>query len=181
MNASSPIIGSPLHVACSDNILNRLVIMKILLENGADPNQLIMSDDGTALKPALGEYLSSNHTVDKDIVNLLMRHGAKVILKSQFRDPRGILNYLQNVGAQKELMMGLLEAAESFDPPMIRRCPSLTTELKSIALDKSKNPSTLKHQSRLFIRKILGHKVPGCMDELFLPQTLAQYLLFEID
>ncbi|CAG7785048.1 unnamed protein product [Allacma fusca] len=181
VNASSPIIGSPLHVASADNIPNRLAIMRVLLESGAEPNKMIVSDDGTALKPVLGEYLSSNEVIDKSVVALLMRHGAKVILKSQFRDPRGILNCLQNVGPQEEIMMELLEAAESFDPPMIRRCPSLTTELKSIALTKSKNPCSLKHQVRLYLWKFLGSKLPGRIDEIFLPRTLGLYLLFQMN
>ena len=181
MNASSPLIGSPLHVACADNITNRLAIMELLLERGADPNKMIISDDGTALKPALGEYLTSNQVIDKNVVNLLMRHGAKVILKSQLRDPQGILNCLQNNGTQDELMLELLDAAESFDPPMIRRCPSFSSELRSIALDKSRNPSSLQHQCRLYLRKYLGTRLPGRIEELELPPTLASYLLFEFN
>nr|ACM09992.1 hypothetical ANK-like protein [Eriocheir sinensis]ACN37115.1 predicted ANK-like protein [Eriocheir sinensis] len=41
LDASSPIIGSPLHMACSEGIPNRLEILKLLLERGANPNLVI--------------------------------------------------------------------------------------------------------------------------------------------
>lgn len=89
VNASSPIIGSPLHVVSSDNIPNRLALLQVLLEKGADPNLVVISDDGMPLKSPLGEYISSNTELDPKFVRLLLKFGARVIIKSQFRDPLG--------------------------------------------------------------------------------------------
>lgn len=81
VNCSSPIIGSPLHVACADNIPNRYEIMQMLLERGADPNQKVYSDSAdrnSQLRPVLVEYLASNDKPSVHIVNLLLRYGARV-------------------------------------------------------------------------------------------------------
>jgi hypothetical protein len=166
-------------VACADNIPNRVAILKILLERGADPNRSIMSEDGMPLKPVLGEYLYSNEEVERKVVRLFLKYGSRVVFKSQFRDPEGILNYLSNVSGDEELMMELLESAESFDPPMIRRCPALSPEQKDIALSKAKNPKSLKHQARLFFRKFFGRKLPHIIEHLFLPRILQSYLVFD--
>ena len=179
VNASSPLIGSPLHVACADNIPNRVAILKILLENGADLNRTIVSEDGISLKPVLGEYISSNEEVERKVVRLFLQYGSRVIFKSQFRDPAGILNYLSNVSRDEELMSELLESAESFDPPMIRRCNALSAQQKEVALSLSRNPKSLKHQVRLFLRNLFGRKLPHVVDQLGLPRVLQSYIQFE--
>lgn len=78
MNSSSPIIGSPLHVACSDGIINRGELMTMLLNAGADPNLIVDSHDGPPLRPVLPEYISTNESPQPSIVKLLLRHGARV-------------------------------------------------------------------------------------------------------
>lgn len=78
VNSSSPIIGSPLHVVCADNIPNRLELLHLLLCAGADPNMVIESDEGTPLRPVLAEYIASNEEPCPAIVHLLLRFGAKV-------------------------------------------------------------------------------------------------------
>jgi len=178
VNASSPLIGSPLHVACADNIPNRLVILKILLESGADVNRIIVSEDGMSLKPVLGEYLTSNQEVERAVVRLFLSFGSRVVFKSQFRDPQGILNYLTNVSGDEELMMELIESAESFDPPMIRRCAALSPEQKQIALNMSRSPKSLKHQVRILLRALLGKTLPLAVTKLEIPHVLQKYLQF---
>ena len=83
MNSTSPIIGSPLHVASSDHISHRGEIFEVLLSHGADPNIRIKSEEGPPLKSVLAEYLSSNEEteLDHDIVTLLLKYGAKVCIK----------------------------------------------------------------------------------------------------
>lgn len=99
-NSSSPIIGTPLHVACADNIPNRyefnsfmvgdviqadcsivsccrMAILTILLTKGADPNKVIESE-GTTLRPVLAEYIASNSEPSPQIVHMLLKFGAKV-------------------------------------------------------------------------------------------------------
>lgn len=81
MNCSSPIIGSPLHVACADNIPNRYEIMQMLLKEGADPNLKVYNDSferNSQLRPVLVEYLASNENPNLTVVNLLLRYGARV-------------------------------------------------------------------------------------------------------
>lgn len=78
VNASSPVIGSPLHIACGDGIKNRLQVLNLLLEAGADPNKIILNEDGKPLRIVLGEYLSSNEHPETEVVNLLLRYGAEV-------------------------------------------------------------------------------------------------------
>lgn len=180
MNSSSPIIGSPLHVVCSDNISNRLTILRLLLEHGADPNKVVISDDGMPLKSVLGEYLSSNPELDQRVIKTLLRYGAKVIFKSQFRHPLGILNCLQSVAEDERLFSDLANTAEDFDPPMIRRCSALSSEQKEFLLQLSRNPYSLQHQTRLFLRRLLGKQLPLIVDHLGLPRILTHMLLFEI-
>ncbi|OXA38081.1 Ankyrin-2 [Folsomia candida] len=180
VNASSPIIGSPLHVVSSDNIPNRLALLQVLLEKGADPNLVVISDDGMPLKSPLGEYISSNTELDPKFVRLLLKFGARVIIKSQFRDPLGILNCLANLAQHHDLFNEVLASAEDFDPPIIRRCPALSAEQKTHVLTLSKTPLSLKHQARLYLRDTLGKKLPYVMSELGLPKVLVKYVLFEI-
>lgn len=180
VNASSPIIGSPLHVACADNISNRVEILKVLLENGADVNRRILSEDGMALKPVLAEYLSSNEEIDPRVVRLLLQYGSRVVFKSQFRHPAGILNYLGNISRNEDLLNELLEAGESFDSiPMVRRCASLSPRQKERALHLCQNPKSLKDQVRLFLRIYFGQRIPAVVEKLGLPKVLQSYILFE--
>ncbi len=182
VNASSSVIGSPLHVACSDNINNRKEIVKILLESGADPNLKVYNDeDATQLRPALAEYLASNPEPSEEIVVMLLRHGARVIMKTQFRDPDGILNHLQNVTADEyqHIFYLLLDAAEAFDLCMIKRNSSLTAAQKQTLIERAKIPITLLHQSRIFLRKYFGPRLVHDVHELEIPKTLHNYLLFD--
>ncbi|XP_015115205.1 uncharacterized protein LOC107039871 isoform X1 [Diachasma alloeum] len=179
VNASSPIIGSPLHVACADNIPNRLEVLSMLLERGADPNLVIRSDEGPALRPVLAEYVASNENPSVEVVSLLLKYGARVVIKTQFRDPHGILNSLQNTADKPRLLRALLEAAESFDPCMIRRSSSLTDAQRALVMEAARTPLPLTHQCRLIVRKTCGTKLPKVVRSLQLPQSLHRYLLYD--
>ncbi|XP_068621939.1 putative ankyrin repeat protein RF_0381 [Battus philenor] len=182
VNASSSVIGSPLHVACSDNIDNRKEIVKLLLESGADPNLKVLNEeDGAQLRPALAEYLASNEQPSGAIVALLLRYGARVIMKTQFRDPDGILNHLQNVTSEEHqhVFYLLLEAAEAFDLCMIKRNSTLTAIQKQALIDRAKNPITLLAQTRIFLRRYFGTDLIDVVKNLEIPITLHHYLLFE--
>ncbi|CAG9820526.1 unnamed protein product [Phaedon cochleariae] len=184
VNCSSPIIGSPLHVACADNIPNRLNIITMLLKAGADPNLKVYGDEferNSQLRPVLVEYLASNEHPNVAVVHLLLQHGAKVVMKTQFRDPDGMLNCLQNVIADnsESIFFLLLESCESFDPCMIRRNNVLSPEQKSALLELAKCPLPLKRQVRLFLRRLLGAEMIDAVDGFELPKCLAKYLLFD--
>ena len=84
MNAHSPIIGSPLHVACSEYIENRSVLLELLLAAGADPNVVVKSEDGYFLRPVLGEYLQSNQQqLSMEVIQLLLQHGTRVSAETE--------------------------------------------------------------------------------------------------
>ncbi|XP_073989183.1 ankyrin repeat and SOCS box protein 16-like [Rhodnius prolixus] len=179
VNSSSPIIGSPLHVVCSDGITNRLELMSMLLSAGADPNMIVDSDDGPPLRPVLPEYVAGNEEPCIQVVKLLMQFGAKIIMKTQYRHPQGILNSLQHISRNAKLFNCLLEAAESFDVCMIRRNTHLSPEQKQFLLDYAMKPLPLRQQCRLYIRKQLGKNVNAKVPELPLPTFLHHYLLYD--
>ncbi|CAB3233513.1 unnamed protein product [Arctia plantaginis] len=181
VNASSSVIGSPLHVACSDNIANGKEIVKILLESGADPNLKVYNDeDATQLRPALAEYLASNVAPSAEIITLLLRYGARVIMKTQFRDPDGILNHLQNVTSEEyqHIFYLLLEAAEAFDLCMIKRNNVVTPLQKEVLIHRAKTPISLLAQSRIFLRRYFKTTLIDVVPELEIPKILHEYLLF---
>lgn len=184
VNCSSPIIGSPLHVACADNIQNRMEIMQMLLKKGADPNLKVyndINDRRSQLRPVLVEYLASNENPSMAVVNLLIKYGARVVMKTQFRDPDGILNSLQNVVQtdSKGIFFLLLEACEAFDLCMIRRNVTLTQEWKDIIVEMAKSPLPLLNQTRLHMRKKMGRRLIDTVESFELPKTLNKYLLFD--
>lgn len=53
----------------------------MLLEAGADPNLKVFSDEferNSQLRPVLVEYLASNENPSLEVVQLLLRYGARV-------------------------------------------------------------------------------------------------------
>jgi len=100
-------------------------------------------------------------------------------MKTQYRDPRGLLNWLQNVSAHPEVLCALLEAVESFDPAMIRRAAHLTDDQRALLLRLSSTPLPLRHQVRLQLRRQLGPSLVDIAPDLPLPGILCRYLLFQ--
>ncbi|XP_075219041.1 ankyrin repeat and SOCS box protein 16-like [Lycorma delicatula] len=181
VNSSSPIIGTPLHVVCADNEgPNRIELLRMLLTAGADPNLVIDSDEGPPLRPVLAEYIASSENPCPAIVHLLLRFGARVIMKTQFRDPLGLLNSLQHASKSQPLFNCLLEAAESFDTCMIKRNPFLSPDQKQSLIDRASKPLPLLHQARCFLRRYLGNKLITHVETLQLPTVLQRFLLYEL-
>ncbi|OQR76187.1 ankyrin-1-like, partial [Tropilaelaps mercedesae] len=92
INTGSPIVGSPLHIALSEHADNSKEIVQLLLDNGADPNFITYTDDQKPfLKPPIGEYFLSTdsfrgHVPREDIIRLLLKFGAKIVMTLQFTD-----------------------------------------------------------------------------------------------
>ncbi|XP_065173145.1 ankyrin-3-like isoform X2 [Atheta coriaria] len=185
VNYSSPLIGTPLHVASADNIPNRYEILKMLLEHGADPNKKVFNNDvterNTQLRPVLVEYLASNENPSIEVVNILLQYGARVVIKTQFRDPDGLLNCLHNVisTAQRPIFDMLLESAECFDIFQIRRSNILTFDQKDRLLNLATTPLPLTHLVRLHLRRTLGKRMMTAVDQMELPRSLQEFLRFK--
>jgi hypothetical protein len=153
----------------------------MLLSYGADPNIRVFGDMGTnaTLRPPLAELLISNDNVSVDELKLLLKYGARVIMKTQFRDPDGLLNCLSNLDADSPVFLHLLEATEEFDPCMIKRNSHMTHRMKYMMLEKASAPLTLKSQCRNFFRRKLGRNLPELVPSFETPRILHKYLLCE--
>jgi SOCS box len=153
----------------------------MLLSYGANPNLRVHGEMGSnaTLRPPLAELLISNENVLLEEVKLLLKHGARVIMKTQFRDPDGLLNCLSNLTGDSPVFTHLLEAAEEFDPCMIRRNPHLNMRQRSLLLEKSSAPLSLQVLSRAFFRKLFGRELPEKVPSLEIPKMLHKYLLYE--
>ena len=86
------------------------------------------------------ELLISNDNVTLEEVKLLLKHGARVVIKTQFRDPDGILNCLSNLPADSPVFNHIIESAEEFDPCMIRRTQHITERQRSMIMAKATSP-----------------------------------------
>ena len=155
----------------------------MLLKAGADPNLKVYNDvydNNSQLRPVLVEYLASNTDPNLTIISLLIRYGARVIMKTQFRDPDGMLNSLHNVIGSYSIFSLLLEASESFDVCMIRRNNVITPEQKETLLKLARYPLSLRKQVRFFLRKLIGGiKLMESVGGFELPKCLEKYLLFD--
>lgn len=102
-------------------------------------------------------------------------------MKTQFRDPDGILNSLHNIGpsAEEAIFCFLLDASESFDSCMIRRSSILSAEQKTTLLQLATCPLSLRKQARLYLRRHFGPALVSSVEMLEIPRTLHKYLLFD--
>jgi len=60
---------------------NKEEIVKILLDADADPNAITVDERGPLLKPPLGEYFNSSEAPNCEIIRLLLKYGARIIIK----------------------------------------------------------------------------------------------------
>jgi len=177
------VLGSALHVACADNVANRADIVRVLLESGADPNIEALSDNGLMLPGVLCEYITSNghkEVLDQDVVDLLLFHGARVILKTQHRHPLGIYSILPILSKHPKVFQRVLKAAEGFDPFMLRRLSNIPENDKTMINDISCEPLSLRQISRFFLRRSMQTNLHLKVPQLEIPRILHSYLLFEI-
>lgn len=172
----------------------------MLLDYGADPNKKVRGEQRNAiLRPPLAELLASNDNVSCEEVRLLLCHGARVsisiksyfvhfnifdffaqvVMKTQYRDPDGILNCLNKVSEESNLFELLIGAGEEFDAETIKRTNYLTDGQKEILIREAGIPRELKAQLRTFIKRKIGRLNRKDLEEFDLPRTLIGYLLYE--
>lgn len=101
-------------------------------------------------------------------------------MKTQFRDPDGILNHLQNVTSEEyqHIFYLLLEAAEAFDLCMIKRNNTVTATQKEALIHRAKTPISLLAQTRIFLRRYFKTMLVDVIPDMDVPKILHQYLLF---
>ncbi|KFM83067.1 Ankyrin repeat domain-containing protein 50, partial [Stegodyphus mimosarum] len=184
VNMGSPIIGCPLHIALSEKVDNKVDIIKLLLDCGADPNAVSVCDEGPLIKPPIGEYFNSCDHPTVDVVRLLLCYGARVVIKSQIHHPLGILKSVHRLHSEThpEVLEVILDAAEAFSAASINRSLLLTDQQRQLLLKHALTPLPLKHILRLFIRNIfgVGPTVSKRIQHLPIPKIIKMYLLYEI-
>lgn len=131
------------------------------------------------MRPALAELLANSDETTAEEVNLLLKYGARVSMRTQFRDPDGLLNCLRNTPSYTRVFETLLETAESFDVAMIKRNLHLTDHQRKKLLKKAKTPIPLKSIARNCFRSLFGRTLPEKVPLLFIPLELRSYLLCE--
>lgn len=154
----------------------------MLLSYGADPNVRIPSETGgnVHLRPPLAELLANSDTTTVEELQLLLKYGARVCMRTQFRDPDGLLNCLRNVLSYSRVFEILLDVAEpGFDIAMIKRNLHLTDSQRKKLMQKAITPIPLKALVRNFFRSTFQRSLQEKVPLLFIPGTLHSYLLCE--
>lgn len=157
------------------------IFFQMLLSYGADPNVRIPSETGGSvhLRPALAELLANSDTTTVEELTLLLKYGARVCMRTQFRDPDGLLNCLRTTASYSGVFEILLETAECFDIAMIKRNLHLNDNQRKKLLQKAKTPIPLKALARNHFRSMFGRTIPEIVPFLFIPLELRSYLLCE--
>ena len=104
----------------------------------------------------------------------------QVVLKTQHRDPLGLISILPLATKTQRVFQLILEAAQSFDRVTIKHKRNIAPDCKELLMNLASNPLPLKHQSRVYLRDHLQRKLDSKVKQLDIPVTLQSYLLFEI-
>ncbi|OWF43800.1 ankyrin-1-like [Mizuhopecten yessoensis] len=180
--------GTPLMLSCATpGLKERKSIIEILLKHGANVNahSPYVSYTDPCLSP-LSEYIKNNrYDINFDVIHLLIRYGAKVTFQAdmtvfRLKDPFGILNYIMNVEAEKDIFMFLIEAASAYDLSDIRSADLLLASDKRLLKKLAAKPRDLKHLVRLVIRDHFPDHLPEKVQELPIPNLIKSYLLFDV-
>ncbi|ELU00854.1 hypothetical protein CAPTEDRAFT_152982 [Capitella teleta] len=179
---------SLLQIACATSALpNQYTIIEMLLNHSANPNYFgaYPSLAGPTLTP-LVEYFTNNDTIDFSLVKLLVKYGSGVNITQPTRlfkilDAQGLLPQIRKLRPYEEIFHFLINVAQKFDLRAIKVESSLSNGQKETLLVRASHPTSLKHQSRLLIRKTLCLPVLKSLRLLPLPKYLVNFLEFEAD
>ena len=76
-------------------------------------------------------------------------------MKAPQQCPLGLLNCLYNVAKNKEIMIELLDAADNFDVPLIRKSPLLIpSSYRDFFLEIASSPQSLRQLCRAYTRQV---------------------------
>lgn len=101
-------------------------------------------------------------------------------MQSQNHHTKGILNDISNLYSNPKALITLLEAAHSFDLPIIRQSSLIDEKQRQIYLKIGDSPLSLKHLVRVFLRRHDTLRMPDKIVDLEIPKILKRYLLYEI-
>lgn len=184
VNFESAVVGSALHIALTERIPNKNTIVNTLLERGANPNAIILSDKGPLLKPPIGEYFHACEQPQSELVRMLLKYGARVILQGQRDHPLGIVKVIHrlHLGLNPEVMALVIEAAEKFSISFIEQSPQLSDEHKELLLAKALKPFPLVNIAIFKIRESImrrGTDYVSAISSFPIPLSLRMLLLFQ--
>lgn len=100
-------------------------------------------------------------------------------MKTQYRDPDGILNCLNRVSEESDLFDLLIGAGEQYDAETIKRTNYLTEGQKQILIREAGIPRTMKAQVRTWLARRIGRLTVSVIEDFELPRTLIGYLLYD--
>ena len=175
---------SPLQAACASlGLKYAMEIVEALLRHGADPNYACkyFSYISPSLAP-LVEYLSYNSEYDARVVELLLMYGARVSICRpanvvKIYDAAGVLSHVRKLRQYGDITTMLVEAAGRFDVGAIQNEISLTDGQREMLMKAATMPKTLKHSSRLLIRRLVPIPLVENVRSLPLPPLLQKFVL----
>ncbi|GFS05832.1 ankyrin repeat domain-containing protein [Elysia marginata] len=197
--------STPLQLACATpGLKNRLEIIQVLLQHGADPNanSRFVSYSSPFLAP-LTEYLRwgvglSGDALNWDdlqeerfppehvrysIVHALILYGAKVHFctastAARTKDPHGILHSVQFLRETPDIFKLLVSAATKVDLESVQAYSSISEEQRAVLLAVGHGPRDLRTIVHLFLRDYFRPNFHGRVSALPLPEVVKKFLLF---
>ena len=106
-----------------------------------------------------------------------------MILKTQhgkYGHDLGLSSVLSILDRHPRAFHAVMEAAESFDPVILKRINNVSPESKRLIVELATQPPTLRQIVRLYLRKFLQPHLHLKVPQLEIPTILHAYLLFEI-
>lgn len=100
-------------------------------------------------------------------------------MKTQYRDPDGILNHLTKVKSDSSIFHLLMGSGECYNPIIIQKATCLNELQKEQLLKVCTSPLTLKAQVRIFLKDLINRNLPQCVPTFEIPDVLKRYLLYE--
>ena len=91
----------------------------------------------------------------------------------------GLLNSLPDLHELAGLYEVLASSADSFDPPILRRCRALSERQRERLLRLARAPRPLLALTRDAIRRAMGRRLRQGAALLEIPSELEQFLLYQ--